>query len=636
MANIFSVGTSGLNVAKTALSTIANNVSNSNTPGYSRQIVNVQVQPGTGLGSSFIGSGVQLGGIVSLTSSFLENNLTFSTGKSARSSELENLYSELEQAFSGAANSIGSNLAEVKSNLTTMSANPSSVPARQQFLSSLQGLSNSIQNVNSLLSQQQTRVNQSIEDSSNQINAYVEKIASLNDVIRNSEIRQPNGTILEQNKSNDLRDQRQQLINELAKYTQITTIDQPEGTTILAGGTALVVGGKFSTLAISQDPQDPTRLITSIQTQSGTVKIDTVSLGGKIGATAEFSANGISSAIANLNQYSGILGTAINDQLQKGVNLYGAAGSPLIQLDSPSVINNSNNTGTLSLNLSINAYQTQASNYQLSYTSSSGYALKRISDNEIIASGSSLPISGDGLSIDVGSGTPADGDSFLIKPFGNSAGIFSSTSNDPKALALASPLAGKASTTNSSTTTVSPIKVVSSLPLNANLTQPVSITFTSPTQYTISGTGIGTLTNQPFTSGQTISYNGWSTSLVGNPKTGDSFSIIPATNNSGDSSNANDLMTLLESKKFGNNSQTLADFAGAMQSTVGTQSSLAQTNAKADLALLNLAQNERESYSGVNLDEEAADLAKWQQIYTANAQVISLAKELFTSIINIM
>lgn len=636
MGNIYSVGTSGLNVAKTALSTIANNVANVNTPGYTRQIVDVKVQPGTGLGTSFVGSGVQVGGVKAQYNQFLESALTLSIGKSSSSQELDSMYSQLEQSLSGATNGIASNVSTVKANLTTMAANPSSVPARQQFLSSLQGLTSSIQNVNGLLAQQQNQVNQSLQDSSNQINTLLSKIATLNDSITNTEVKESNGTVLEQNKSNDLRDQRQQLVNNLAQYVQINTIDQPEGLTVLAGGTALVVGGKAATLTTAQDPQDPTQVVTSIQTSAGTIKIDPVALGGKIGADSDFAKNGLAPAIASLNQYAGILGSAINDQLQKGINLYGQPGAPLLKLDSATAIPNNRNTGTLGVSLSVNAYQTQAANYQLQYTTASGYALTRLPDTQVLASGATLPLSFDGITINSLGGTPSNGDSFLLKPFGDTAGGLSLLSNDPKSLALASPLTSKAATTNTSDAVIASVKVTSGLPLNTNLTAPVSITFTSPTQYTISGTGIGTLTGQPFQSGQTISYNGWSTSITGTPKAGDVFSIGPATNNAGDASNANDMIALLESKNFGNGQQTISDFSGAIQSSVGTRASLASTNAKADEALMNLAQSNRDSYSGVNLDEEAADLAKWQQIYSANAQVLATAKQLFSSIVGLL
>ena len=337
--------------------------------------------------------------------------------------------------------------------------------------------------------------------------------------------------------------------------------------------------------------------------------------------------------MAQINQYAGVLAQAVNDQSAKGVDLYGNAGGQLLSINSPSANSSSANTGNLTINVSVNAYQSQPSDYRLNYSTANGYALTRLSDNTVVTSGASLPLTADGLTINSTAGLPKDGDQFLIQPFAGQASSLKLTISDPKSLALANPVATSALTSNTSTATISAPSVVSGLPLNANLKAPVTITFTSANQYTISGTGIGTLTNQAYVSGQAISYNGWSTSINGTPKVGDVFNVKGSSGASGDGVNANAITSLLQGKNFGSNTESLSDIYGNIQSTVGNQANLAQTSATSDSSVLSIAQNQRNSYSGVNLDQEASDLARWQQIYSANAQVLSIAQQLFQSLI---
>jgi len=66
---------------------------------------------------------------------------------------------------------------------------------------------------------------------------------------------------------------------------------------------------------------------------------------------------------------------------------------------------------------------------------------------------------------------------------------------------------------------------------DANLRQPVSIVFNNPpTTFSVTGTGTGNPLNVPYTSGSTISYNGWSMNITGAPQPGDTFTVQPSSN----------------------------------------------------------------------------------------------------------
>lgn len=632
MADIFSTGVTGLNVAQAALNTIAQNVSNANTPGYARQVVQVTTQSPSRQGAGYAGNGVMVSGIASLVSPYLEAQLTRATAMAAHSSELSGYFGQLQGIMGDGASGISTNQASFQSSLGQVASNPSSIPARQLVLTNAQALMGAVNSAAAQMQTQKQGAAQTLNSDISQANTLLRQIANYNDVITKAEPRDTYGNVLDGQKANDLRTQRQTLINQLAELTNVTTVDQNEGVSVMIGGAAVVISNKASALSAQQDPLDPTQTTVGIATSAGQVRLDAATLGGKIGATLEFVETGINQGMAELNQYASILAKATNDQLGKGVDMYGQPGSPMFSVEAPTVLLSSKNTGTLAVGASVDLYQAKPSDYSLSYTTAGGYVMTRLSDNINVASGATLPLTADGLTLSPTSGAPADGDSYLIRPFGSQASNVKVLLSDPKQLALANPVATSASQTNASHAEISPAKVVSGLPLDPNLTANVSITFTSSTQYTISGPGIGTLTNQPYTAGTPISYNGWEVKLTGAPANGDSFTIKGSSGALGDGSNANALGSLLQGKNFVGNSQSLADLYANMQSNVGNKANLAQTTAKSDSSVLGIATNQRESYSGVNLDQEAADLARWQQIYAANAQVLSIAQKLFENL----
>jgi flagellar hook-associated protein 1 FlgK len=94
-------------------------------------------------------------------------------------------------------------------------------------------------------------------------------------------------------------------------------------------------------------------------------------------------------------------------------------------------------------------------------------------------------------------------------------------------------------------------------------------------------------------------------------------------------------MTALDSiKTLQDGTLSFADGYSKLVEEVGTKSSLSKINTEASKSLLEQTQTMREGISGVNLDEEAADLIKFQQLYQANAQVISVARELFDTLLS--
>ncbi len=120
--------------------------------------------------------------------------------------------------------------------------------------------------------------------------------------------------------------------------------------------------------------------------------------------------------------------------------------------------------------------------------------------------------------------------------------------------------------------------------------------------------------------------------IGGNPAVGDSFTIDYNMDGVGDNTNGLNL-TALQGKPTLEGDMSYQDAYSHTTSNVGTVTAEARITAQSGAAILEQTQNLRDSVSGVNLDEEAANLVKFQQAYNASSQIIATAKQLFDTLL---
>lgn len=172
-------------------------------------------------------------------------------------------------------------------------------------------------------------------------------------------------------------------------------------------------------------------------------------------------------------------------------------------------------------------------------------------------------------------------------------------------------------------------------PPDPNLTDTVTITFTSPTTFNVAGATTGTPTvGVSYTSGGVISYNGWSLAISGTPAAGDTFTIGPNTTGVGDNGNMQQIAGLQNKLSLAGGTASFQDAYGQIVADVGTKTREAGISRDATNALLKQSVEARDATSGVNLDEEAANMLKFQQAYQAAAKVIAVSDTLFQSILS--
>ena len=142
-------------------------------------------------------------------------------------------------------------------------------------------------------------------------------------------------------------------------------------------------------------------------------------------------------------------------------------------------------------------------------------------------------------------------------------------------------------------------------------------------------------TSRVYTSGADITFNGYTFQISGEPAAGDIFTVTPNHNGSADNRNALLLGALQTKNTLESGSATYQSSYGQLVSQIGNKTRELEVTSKAQANLLTQTKKSMESISGVNLDEEAANLMKFQQAFQASSKVIEISEKLFSSILQL-
>ena len=487
MADLSSIGISALTAAQTGLLTTEHNIANASTPGYNRQQIVQAANTPLLTGSGFMGQGVNVSTVTRLYNDFLNTQLL---QQQAQSSQLSTYYTQIQQINNVIADptaGISPSLQNFFSAVSGVANDPSSAAARQTMLSSAQSLTSSFQSLNQLFNSMNTSVNGQIGSSVNNINSYAQQIAAIN---QNITVASAGGS---GQPPNDLLDQRDQLISQLNQEIKATVIKQTDGSynVYIGSGQALVVGNQAFALQTVTSPSDPTKVNVSYNARGTSVPMQQSSLqGGNLGGLLAFRDQSLTTTQNALGQLATGLAATFNAQNSLGQDLNGAMGGTFFNMGAPVVNSNSNNAGTAVVSASIaNATALTGSDYTLTYNSANAqpYTLTRLSDNKVTTY-ASLPQTVDGLTLSV-SGTPSNGDSFLIRPTVNGAQGISVAISDPSQIAAAIPVISNASLNNIGNGTITAASVVNTP--YATVTGGPTTTALTTGQLTLNGKPVG-------------------------------------------------------------------------------------------------------------------------------------------------
>lgn len=625
MPDILNTSLTGMLAFQRALAVTSHNISNANTPGYSRQVTDFSARVGSGEGGLYMGGGTQIDRIRRMYDAMQVEQLRNSTSGFARFNTLDNLASRIDTFLADADTGLNSSLQSYFNAIQDLGNDPSSIPTRQALIGEAQGLAAKFQSLDSRLGELEAEVNDRLELTIADINRLAAGIADLNDRIAlASNAASP---------PNDLLDQRDRLVTELSGHVSLTTNLQDDGTlsVFIGSGQSLVLGTQAQQLGVGGSEFDLTRMEVYYVSPAGNTPLDTSSTGGNLGGLLEFRSRMLDPARQSLGQTAVAFAQSMNGQHASGMDPRGNLGGDLFSVADPTVLVSNRNTGTPAASVTVSDLGDYTGvNYTLEYDGA-GYALTR--DD----TGAAVPMTGtgtaadpfvaEGLSIDVSGGTPAAGDRLLIRSAQDAAGTLQSVISDPQNIAIAAPTRSSASLGNTGNAAISPAMVADASD-PALLTSAV-IEFTSPTNYRINGAG-----NYTYTDGDPIVINGSEVTITGSPSAGDRFTIEGNYGASGDNSNALMMTGVQSNGILDGGSISINENYGRLVSSVGATTHQIKAGRDAQGVVLANAEDAVLETSGVNLDEEAANLIKYQQAYQAVAQVVSVANSLFDTLIN--
>lgn len=665
MADLLNIGLSGLAANKTSLAVTGHNITNVNTPGFSRQDSVQATRSPQFSGAGYIGSGTTLVDIRRSYSEFLSTQLRSSTALSSDVNAYKSQIEQLDSLLAGSTTGITPSLQKFFSSLQTAAEDPANIPARQLVLSEAEGLARRFNTVSDRINEQNSFINKQMAAVGDQINRLSTSIASYNDAIA---VASSNGQ-----QPNDLLDAREEAIRQLSTYVGVTVVPQ-DGNAVnlfVGSGQPLVVGGTASRLEVVPGQGDPTRFEVEFVTGGSRQGVTSLLSGGELGGLIRYRAESLDPTLNSLGRLALAVSDQVNSQLGQGLDLKGQVGTALFGdfNDAASAALRARafatNTGSAQPLLNISDSSVLSiSDYQLDFDGTN-YTARRLSDGQSIAVTNTAGVLSfadgagrdQGFSVTPGVGASA-GDRFLLQPTRRGATSITAQLDQPDQLAFAAPVRAEANLQNSGNGSITQPDLIAAgaSPINSaaiaaalpqGLTYNGAGAFESPP-----GTPVAGLVRVPagaFVPGQTNTYeldlgsgNRVSFTISGRPDNGDTFTLGFNTNGVSDNRNALKLVDLQNKQTVGvdpnvtgiGTGASFTDGYGELVERVGTLTAQARQDSDATGAILKQATDNRDALSGVNLDEEAANLIKFEQYYNASAQVIQVARSLFDTLIN--
>ncbi|MFO2969763.1 flagellar hook-associated protein FlgK [Legionella pneumophila serogroup 1] len=647
--SILNIAYSGLNAFQRALDVTGNNIANFKTRGYSRQSIQFTPIPSNRYAGSYIGAGVSVSSIYRNVDQFANAQVRSTLSYRTQYDAFYNQAIQIDKLLSQDGSSISVPLQTFFDSIGQLNNTPDSIATRGVVLKQSQLLA---QQFNSL----QIKLEEYERNSTLQV---TESVKIINRITK--ELAEVNGKLLGNNNIPELLDHRDELLKQLSGYTDLSIFDQGDGTISvgIASGDMLVAGTQQRDLLVGSgnDSIFGTKIFLS---NGGNNQVDITDrlTTGMLGGLIDYEKNVLGQASQLIGQMAIGLAQTFNAQHKLGMDMNSQIGkdfftdfnSPGQMLKRSTASADNSGTAVLSVNIS-DISQVKLSDYDLiiSDTGANELRLIRKSDGTSTtltwSSSPPTPPAGqvviDGMTITVNDLSQlANNDRYTLTPTKGAARDFALQIKDAYEVALASPVKTTASLNNTGQGQI----ILGSVLNTAVVNKQFRIDFISDTQYNLvnitDSTTTGPFAFVPNTNnviqvpdGITPSY---SVVLSGIPKSGDQFTTDYNTGGFGDNRNGLILGNIQQNKIFSNGSETLFDRYGSLLAEVGGRTNQAKTSFESADILHKQALDFQDSKSGVNLDEEGANLLVFQQAYQAAGKLMEISNQIMNLLFDIM
>ncbi|MBY6186069.1 flagellar hook-associated protein FlgK [Marinobacter hydrocarbonoclasticus] len=630
MADLMSIARSGVLAAQKQMGVTSNNIANVGTEGYTRQVAEQRTSESTHIAGYFLGTGTYISDVKRIYNDYAQRELSLSISQHSQAETRYSKLSELDQLFSVVGKSVPNSLNTLFENVNNMADMPSDLGVRENLLTSAGQLTSAFNSLGQELEGQIRQVNQQIEGVVDRVNAITAELADIN-----TQLQKVNGEDLQ------LLDHQDRLINELSEYVQVNVIPQDMGVkSVMAGGSVMLVAGQ-TPMQLGVTAGDPITHQTRLTGTSGnqTVILSDSAIGGEMQALMEYRDQDLSGAIQKLGVMALGVADAFNQSQAAGLDLNGNVGQNLFtDINDPNMAIGraavyAGNTGTQALSVEIDdpgaltggRYEMSYNGTQYQVTDAYGTTTTLTAD----PNDATRLVGPDGFSVRLGPGSVASGDKWTLTPSAGAAASIGVELNDPHHLAAAGygleTLSG-----NGEARLLAVDRMDPNLPANGEvMTVQVDYSVT-PATFSITDSQNNSLATGNI-AGNQISALGFTLELDPNAATGDQFSL-DISFGPGDNRNAINMAGLATSKIMGSGNATLNDVYEGVTTGVGGQTRAAEVALESAETVKMQATDRVAAESGVNLDEEAANLMRYQQAYQASARIMTVAKETFDTL----
>lgn len=607
------IGAGALAAQQMAVDVTGHNIANASNPNYTRQVANFVAAPpytfpiqGQDL---TLGEGVNLGSVTRARDAFVDTQyrnqnslLSYWTQKQDGANKIQGVMNEpTDNSLSGALNAFWSDWSTLANNAQDSAARTT---VQQQAVT----LAGMFKQISGQITDLQNTYQLALTTAVSQINTIAQQISQLNIQINQAEVNKTN--------ANDLMDQRDSLVDQLSQYYKVTVVQTQNGAIsnyeVKIGSYDLVNSATYNTLAYKQTPSINNDVTwATVSTPSGSTQ-PTSGLAAGSGDGAGGNTGSIKGNIDNLiylaqiqEKYDNLaqgIADAVNQMQNQGIDMYGNAGSNTASGNGQSFFTYSTNSNPNYIPGYIS--QGAAASLQMNgniLNDPNKIAAADPSGGEVTAGTASLTVGSNTYTIDVAAGATLASVLNALQKKSSGAFTYTITGNQITLNPAGSITFGSGSDTSNA------LQVL-------GLSVPQTITGPTTTTTTASSTDI--LANGSNAQSIANLKNGWSDlEFTGSP----SQLVLPSGANP-----ANPVFT----------SVSLSDYYGSLVSGVGVEGQKDNNIVSGQQALVNNLSNQRQSYSGVSIDEEMTNMIMYQKSYTAAARVITMMDDLLNTIVS--
>lgn len=587
------MGFSSLNIGATALQTsqyaldiTGHNIANASTSGYSRQVVNTSASDPNVKTFGALGTGTEISSIKSVTDAFLEEQVRSALSTTDYLGELQQGYEKLEVYFNELSdNDLSTAIDDFWTAASDMSNNVEDISTRQAFLEKAQSVCDSFADLDSNLAEFRSQLNDDVVQTVDDINALTKQIAELNVQIVETESGGATGVY-----ANDLRDQREELVKELSGLADITVTEETNGSfTITQSNRFLVYQDKTFDLAVENQTEDGFLKKVPVFAADGE---DLTLSSGLLAAQMEMRDETIPSYQNEVDQLAASFLWECNHVFSQGTGLTGY--SELT--GSTSVLSPASTLDKLdySFDAMDGTYAIVNGNFELLVLDAT--------------SGETTTVTAE-VDLD---GSSSDPDTILYD-----------VANPSAENALINKMQAAFDSVADGAFTVS-LDRTGHVVVESNSSQ-YQFGFGEDTSGAVAALGLNTL----FTGydAGSIAVNGEMTADAQRLGCGDDFI-------DGDNTVALEFQELREATAMSDGTSTFDDFYQGIVSRLGIEGSRIDAKVESQESILTYVQNQRESLSGVNMDEELTKMIQYQRAYQGAARFISTVNECLETLIN--